>query len=226
MNAKPPGAPRGGTQGAAYGICRLVKITRKNGAVIRLAESQTDLVIEGETYMRARGFRVSSLPFVLNARDEWPSSRSASSTAARPIRMTCATGSTTAPRSSSRPPRISSPRTASRSLSRQFRRHHADRCRACAIPSTGCSRSAKRLLVEHYSPMCRTFFGDARCKVPLGPLTMPARSSAISGFYITISGAAASQPADYWKLGLVIPTSGPGVGDAFEIRDWNAADHP
>jgi hypothetical protein len=35
-----------------------------------------------------------------------------------------------------------------------------------------------------------------------------------------ISGSAAGPGDDYWNLGLIIPTSGPGVGDAFEIRDW------
>lgn len=209
-------------QGAAYGICRLVKITRKNGTVIRIAESQTDLLVDGETYVRARGFLVSSLPFRLNA-----SSNSAQ------FEISVIDGGTPDPDDL----RNGLYDTAEVVISAAshlipangkidlFRGNFGDITLTDAglvqVTVMGLLSRASQLLVEHYSPMCRTQFGDARCKVPLGPLTIAGTVTAISGFSITISGAAASQPADYWKLGLVIPTTGPGVGDGFEIRAWS-----
>src|SRR4051812_21423351 len=62
-----PAALEAELNGRAYGICRLVEIRRKSGIVTRLAEHQEDIVIGGHTYTRARGFRVSSMPFMLNA---------------------------------------------------------------------------------------------------------------------------------------------------------------
>lgn len=210
-------------QGAAYGICRLVEITRKNGTVLRIAESQTDLTVDGETFTRARGFRVSSLPFRLNA-----ASNSAE------FEISVVDGGTPDP-DDLRNGLFDSAEVVISAASHLipangkidlFRGNFGDITLTDAglvhVRVMGLLSRADRLLVEHYSPMCRTFFGDARCKVDLGPLTQSATVTAISGFDIIISGAAAAQPDDYWNLGLVIPTSGPGVGDAFETRDWIA----
>jgi uncharacterized phage protein (TIGR02218 family) len=208
--------------GAAYGICRLLKITRKNGAVLRVAEHQEDMVVEGETYVRARGLIVSSLPFALNA-----------STNTADFEISATDGGLIDP-DDLRNGLYDSAEVVVSAASHLipangkldlFRGNFGD----IALTDVGLARirvhgllsRADQLLVEHYTPMCRTEFGDARCKVDLAPLTMAGTVTSISGFAITISGAAASQPTGYWALGLVIPTSGPGVGDAFEIRQWN-----
>jgi uncharacterized phage protein (TIGR02218 family) len=208
-------------QGATYGICRLIKITRKNGVVFRLAESQTDLTVDGEAYIRARGFRVSSLPFRLNA-----SNNSAQ------FEISVVDGGSIDP-DDLRNGLFDTAEVVISAASHLipangkidlFRGNFGDITLTDAghvqVQVLGLMSRANQLLVEHYSPMCRTEFGDARCKVPLGPLTASATVTGILGFSITISGAAAGFAADHWKLGLLIPTSGQGVGDAFEIRGW------
>jgi uncharacterized phage protein (TIGR02218 family) len=209
-------------QGAAYGICRLVKITRKSGAVLRIAEHQQDMVVEGDTYVRARGFRCSSLPFRLN-----------SSSTSTSFEIVAVDGGLIDPDDL----RNGLYDTATVVISAAshlvpgngkidlFRGNFGDITLTdvglAQIRVTGLFARADQLLIEHYSPMCRTEFGDARCKVPLGPLTQSATVVSVSGFNIVISGSAAGRPDDYWNLGLVMPTSGPGVGDGFEIRDWS-----
>jgi hypothetical protein len=47
-------------------LCRLVQITRKDGTIKRIAESQTDVVSDGNTYTAAKGIRMSSIIAELN----------------------------------------------------------------------------------------------------------------------------------------------------------------
>lgn len=218
-----PAALEAELEGRAYGICRLIEIRRKSGAITRLAEHQDDIVIAGATYAKARGFRVSSMPFVLN-----------SSSTTVTFEVVAVDGGSVDPdelrngRYDSAGIIISacSHLLPANGLIPLFRGQFAD----VNFSDTGLARvsvegllsKARKLVVEHYSPMCRTFFGDARCKVPLGPLTQAGTVTAISGYNVNISGAAASASAGHWRLGLIIPTSGLGVGDAFEIREWNS----
>jgi uncharacterized phage protein (TIGR02218 family) len=208
-------------QGATYGICRLITITRKNGAVLRLAESQVDLTIEGYTYVRARGFRVSSLPFKLNA-----------GAGSAEFEISVVDGGTPDP-DDLRNGLYDSAEVVISACSHLipgngkidlFRGDIGDITLTeqgfINVKVLGLLSRTQNLFVEHYTPMCRTEFGDARCKVDLAPLTEPAVVSSISNFNVVITGDAAAFPADYWKLGLIIPTDGPGLGDGFEIRGW------
>lgn len=208
--------------GTVYGICRIIEITRKSGAVLRLAEHQADLTVDGQLYTRARGFRVSSMPFVLNANG-----------------TACNFEVTASDNGSIDPDHLRNglydhaevtisatshllPENGKIVL---FRGNFGDieiTDRGIAeISVNGLLSKARDLFIEHYSPMCRTQFGDARCKVDLAPLTQAATVTSISGFTIAISGAAAGAAANYWKLGLIIPTSGDGLGDAWEIRAYS-----
>ena len=51
----------------AFSVCRAVQITRKDGTIKRFVESQSDLTINGNLYVKMRGIRMSSIPYVLNA---------------------------------------------------------------------------------------------------------------------------------------------------------------
>lgn len=216
-----PAALEAELEGRAYGICRLIEIRRKSGVITRLAEHQADIVIEGTTYTKARGFRVSSMPFMLNA----------TSTNVT-FEVVAIDGGSVDPDelrdglydSASIIISACSHLLPANGLVELFRGQFADvnfsDVGLAHIRVEGLLSKAKKLIVEHYSPMCRTFFGDARCKVPLAPLTAAGTVTSISGYTIGISGAAAGAASGHWRLGLIIPTSGHGVGDAFEIREW------
>ena len=66
--------------------------------------------------------------------------------------------------------------------------------------------------IEHCEPRCRVDFGSPRCgaSVPTTDTTV----SSVSGFNVVVGSVPSSA-----RLGLIVPTSGDSVGEAFEIRE-------
>lgn len=208
----------------SYAICRLVAITRKDGTVVRFAESQNAVIASGNTYTAAKGIRMSSLPYTLNALRN-----------SVDFEVAAVDGGTIDPddlrngRYDHAAVVISVAENAATTanVAALFRGHIgeveiSDRG-LTKIEIVGLLSKARDIPIEHYTPTCRTEFGDERCKVDLAPLTQSATITNVSGFSVVISGTAAGQASDYWNLGLIIPTSGAGLGDAFEIRDWDTS---
>jgi len=216
-----PAALEAELEGRAYGICRLIEIRRKSGALLRLAEHQANLTVDGDVSTRARGFRVSSLPFVINAVQTNVVFEVAviDDGSIDPDDLRNGLYDSAAVQISACSHLI--PANGKIKLFKgNFAGIEFSDTGLASIGVEGLLSRTRRLLIEHYSPMCRTWFGDERCKVPLAPLTQAGTVTSISGYNIVISGTAASAADDYWNLGLIIPTSGQGVGDAWEIRDW------
>jgi uncharacterized phage protein (TIGR02218 family) len=196
-------------------LCRIFAITRKTGAVVRFAEAPTAVTVGGITYPPAKGIRVSSIPFELNARASTydievgvedggtidpDDLRNGLYTSAS---IACAVVNHIAPASGSV------------ALHRGiFGNIQITDTGQATVQVLGLFAKARAIPVENYTPTCRAFFGDARCKKPLGPLTVSTTITAVSGFHVTVAASLAA----HYKLGLVVPTTGQGVGEGFEIR--------
>lgn len=197
-------------------LCRIVAITRKDGTVIRFAEAQSALTVGGATYPAARGIRMSSIPFELNgsrstvdfeitATDggiiDPDDLRNGLYTSASVLISACSQAN---------------PLNGKVDLFRGLMGEVEINDRGLAkLECLGLLSKARAIPVENYIPTCLAFFGDGRCKKDLGPLTVTTTITAISGFDITV---AASVAAEY-RLGLLVPTTGNGKGDAFEVRE-------
>jgi uncharacterized phage protein (TIGR02218 family) len=78
---------------------------------------------------------------------------------------------------------------------------------------------------EVSSRTCRARLGDARCKVPLGPLTYTDEVTAVtSGSVFASSSLATAQPEeDFFGEGELTFTSGANVGIAQKVRTYSTA---
>ena len=77
----------------------------------------------------------------------------------------------------------------------------------------GLLSKAREIPIEHYVPLCLAFFGDERCRVDLGPITLDTTVSSVSpdGWTVTL----AATPPAHMRLGVIRVV---GVDEGFEIR--------
>lgn len=89
------------------------------------------------------------------------------------------------------------------------------------LVARGLLSKSRFLITEHYTPVCRAYFGDSRCGVDLGPLTFDAEVVSLSGFNLELS-ITGTPPAYGFALGVVVGVTGQNAGRAVEIKSWNA----
>lgn len=86
----------------------------------------------------------------------------------------------------------------------------------------GLSQFLAQTTMETYGPVCRAELGDARCKVPLGPLTLTGDIDSIqSQRRIFTSGARAGSPSadvGWYENGILEMTSGSNVGVRIPVK--------
>jgi len=83
----------------------------------------------------------------------------------------------------------------------------------------GLAQQVQQQVGQIYSATCRAKFGDARCGVALGPLTVTATVTSVQSDR-QFTATALTQAANYFRLGLVTFTSGDNSGRAFEISTF------
>ena len=197
-------------------ICRVVAITLRNGTVKRFAEHQADLSVSGQTYTAAKGIRVSSIKYVLNSLrsnvDFEVIAEDGGLIDPDDIRNGLYDKATVL---------ISAVNYANtgNGVARLWQgeggqTEFTDVGKA-KIQAIGMLGKADKIPIEHYTPTCRAEFGDSRCGVSMATWLVTRTITAISGFNVTLSSGVS---ATRYKLGLIIPTSGVGLGEAFEIR--------
>ena len=195
---------------------RLVKITRKSGTILRLTEAQANLTVDGQTWTAAKGVRLSDITFELNR-----------TTSTLDIEIAVEDGGTLDPDDvrnglydyAEIVVYAASHANPAYGLVEMWRGYFGqteinDRGLA-TIQAIDFLSKAREIPIEHYSPTCRVDFGSTRCGKALGPLTVSRTITNISGFNVTVSGAALSST---FRLGLLTPTSGLAQGEGFEIR--------
>ena len=210
--------------GNSFSLCRAFTVTRKDGTVIRFAETQSSFVLPGVgTFLPARGIRVSSIPFQLNAGTQTNAfDMEISSEAAGIIDPDdVLAGYYTNAAVVASVINHANPAQGKLDLRRGFfgeiSRNDAGLVNVQVI---GLMSKAKDLPIEHYEPLCRTYLGHPRCGIALGPLTKTSTVVSASGYSVVVSGVSSSKPL---ALGQLAPTAGPWTGSAFEIRAWNPA---
>lgn len=195
---------------------RLVKLTRKNGTIVRFCESQSTLIVDGQTWTAVKGVRLSDITFELNR-----------TTSTLDIEIAVEDGGTLDPDDVRNGHYdyaeiivyAASHLNPTYDLVEMWRGFFGqteinDRGLA-TIQAIDFLSKAREIPIEHYTPTCRADFGDARCKKDLAPLTLSRTITVISGFNVTVSGASLSST---FRLGLMTPTTGEAVGESFEIR--------
>jgi uncharacterized phage protein (TIGR02218 family) len=80
----------------------------------------------------------------------------------------------------------------------------------------GLAQQVQQDLGQIYSATCRAKFGDTRCGVALGPLTISGTVTSVQSDR-QFTDTSLAQAADYFRLGLVSFTSGDNEGKAFEV---------
>lgn len=81
----------------------------------------------------------------------------------------------------------------------------------------GLSQAFTQRLCELTSPTCRAALGDARCTVPLGPLTVTGTVTSVGSPRVW-TDTARLEATDYFAFGKVTWTSGPNAGYAMEVK--------
>lgn len=202
-------------------LCHLLTVTRRNGTISRFTTWNTNLTVGGNAYVALPGLSVSAIRYKRNspgstveftvttdddgaALDE-DVVRSGLWDHAEVIVAFCS------------PDLLSAGAV---ELWRGFCGHVelSDRFHA-RIQAVGLMRKADKITIPKYSEECRADFGDSRCKKNIAALKASATVASISGHTVGLSSPVSPQ----MKLGLLVPTSGEGVGEAFEIRSVSAS---
>lgn len=216
--------------GGGKALCRVVSITPKKGTVVRFAEAQSSLVVGGLTYPPARGVRMSSIPLTLNgtssvdfeivAQDNGlldpDELRNGLYDKAAVVISVVSQLNPSAGKLDLFRGEVGEVEISDRGLAK--------------IEVTGLMAKTRAIPVEHYVPTCLAQFGDSRCKKSFagsgglgGSLVARTTVTAVSGFNVTLAVAGTldigGPLAAHHRLGLIVPLTGDGVGDAFEIRE-------
>ena len=83
----------------------------------------------------------------------------------------------------------------------------------------GLAQQVQQQVGQIYSATCRAKFGDARCGVALGPLTIAGTVTGVQSDR-QFTDTSLTQAEGYFRLGLVTFTSGDNSGRAFEISTF------
>jgi uncharacterized phage protein (TIGR02218 family) len=86
----------------------------------------------------------------------------------------------------------------------------------------GMSQAFTQQLCELTSPTCRARLGDARCKVPLGPLTVTGTVTGITNTRVW-TDSTRGEAAGYFTFGEITWTSGPNAGYSMELKTHAAS---
>lgn len=202
--------------GVTSSACHLIEVQKRGTGRARYAVHQSNLVVGGVTYYAARGLRVSPIVSEANA---------TLSTVDLEIALLDATGID--------PDEIrngawdfanviisvASHANPGAGLARLWKGYLGqveltDRGMA-KVQGVGLLAKAREIPIEHYTPTCRVDFGSTRCQKALAPLKLSTTITSVSGFNVGLGVS----PGATFKLGLLVPTTGASVGDAFEIRD-------
>jgi uncharacterized phage protein (TIGR02218 family) len=196
-------------------LCRLIQITRKDGTIKRLAESQGNLVSGGQTFTAAKGIRMSSIIAELNG---------GASTVN--FEVTAAVGGFILP-ADLRNGLYDTAHVVISACSQVTPNNVVVLWRGTVgeieivdrglikFEAIGLLAKARAIPTTPYMPTCRHHFGDPGCGFDLGSVTVSTTISSVSGFNVTVGTA----PGAEFRLGMITPTTGAGVGEGFEIRE-------
>src|SRR5215216_4476979 len=201
--------------GTTSAATHIIEIQKRGTGRARYALHQSNLSVGGFTYFAARGLRISSIVFELNASlstvDIEISLSDASGIDPDDIRS----GNWDYANVISSAVSHQNPANGSVRLWKGFlgQAELTDR-NMVKIQGIGLMSKAREIPIEHYTPMCRVDFGSTRCGKNITSLKTTTTVSSVSGFNVVVGSA----PGATARLGLLVPTSGEAVGDAFEIR--------
>jgi uncharacterized phage protein (TIGR02218 family) len=206
--------------GEIEGLCRAFKITRKDGTIVRFAETSDDVELgDGFTYSAAVSLQVGSLVQEANA---GPSSLDIELVATdggtidfADIQDGLYTGSTLEMFLMDRKTLSEEPVSFWFGDVGEVKFTDQGLVEMSVVGPLG---RARNYVNETYGGSCRAFFTDDRCGIDPETVTFEGTISVVSDRTITVTGDAAGQPADYFALGLLTMTSGRINNHKREIR--------
>lgn len=201
-------------------LCFLLKITRKDGVVLRFTESDHTISVAEGDYPPLPGLVIGSIPYGLDGFSSGVD-----------IQFGAKTGDAINP-------------AAIRDGvydSAEVELHHVDALNpslgtvqafwgrvsdisrrvegGVKLSAKGLLSGANQIVVERYMPMCIWYFCDTRCGLSAADFTYTGTITAIpSPYELTVSGTAAGRPDDVFKDGVLEITSGNRSGLRVECR--------
>jgi uncharacterized phage protein (TIGR02218 family) len=201
--------------GTTAALCHLLTVTRRNGDVARYAAHQAAVTVDGQTYYPVAGLRVSPIRYRRNSPGstvdfETTLSDDTGSLDEDDLRKGLWDHAEVVISFCS----YLNPGNGKVDLWRGFcgQVDMSDRFHA-KIQAVGLMSKARKITIPRYATSCRADFGDAKCGKNIEPLKISTTVSSVSGYSVVVGDAAAQL-----RLGLIVPTSGDSVGEAFEIR--------
>jgi len=201
-------------------LALFVKIVRADGQIVRFYQSTKPVVVEGETFLPARGVTVASIPFELNG------------AASRvDLNLVATSGATLDPDDirnglydDARVTIYLADRNTTESLQNILfvgsmgqitltERGYA------VIECVSLLERAQQLTTEQYSPVCRADFGDLRCKFDISTVTEHVTVAGYDGGYVlTVSGLSSDATALTPATGAFLFKSNPAAGSKININ--------
>lgn len=198
-------------------LATLWRVERADGVVLRVTDHDRDLVVGGETYLAALGYRASAI-------------RTAAGLAANNLDIdgvldddAITEADLRAGRWDHAAVRVSlvdwSTPAGGVLLLRAGWLGQVEIARGeFRAELLGLSRAFDGTVGEVYQPTCRASLGDARCGVDLGPLTVTGTIDADASDRRTLVDSARTESAGTFDFGLLTWTSGANDGLAMEVR--------
>lgn len=209
MRTLPAGLASALSSGNSTNLVKLFKITRKDATVIRFCLAQADIVIGDETFVPARGVYCGALPIAVNQ-----------ASGALTIEVSAVDGGTFdfgdlmrgAFDDATLEFSIGDHATPANGKVLIFTGYiggiQLGSAGQASFEARGLLSKTKFLMTEHFTPTCRAYFGDRRCKVPAYPSDV-ARSTAYAvGDYVRARLASDDLPSDYGNLVFKCTTAG------------------
>jgi hypothetical protein len=206
-----------------------VKIIRTDGQVIRFAQVQEPVTIDGEIFAPAAAISIASIPFELSGTstrvDFYVAAVDPANSANRTIPPTLDAGAIRDGLFANAAVVIYlQDRSTSPSLENVLyvgamgamtisERGYAE------IECVGLLDRANQIVPELYCPVCRADFGDRRCKVPLAPLTQ--RVTALTydgGYHLAVAGLSDAALKAAASRGTITFTLNPAIYDWISIN--------